>query len=309
MTATECSKDECSGKVRARGLCATHYEQGRREGFAERVRPGPQPQQRPCSKDGCEVPRKSYGLCREHLRQARAAGELAEVYGQCSFAGCGKPNQRAGLCEGHAGQARRGLPLSPLRAREARPDACRMGDGREVLARGLCSSHYAQQQRGEEVRPVKEYAERGVPCAVAECGRPSQSEGLCPTHYRRRLDGDEDWARPIPAKAPSGTGHVDKDGYRLVQHEGRQVREHRLMAAQLLGRPLLDTEQVHHVDGQRARNVVDGPFRLDDRGRLRSGNLEVWSTSQPAGQEVGPKVEWAAELLRLYAPHLLAEGA
>lgn len=95
-------------------------------------------------------------------------------------------------------------------------------------------------------------------------------------------------------------GSVNADGYRVRHIKGRPVLEHRLVAAEVLGRPLLRSEEVHHVNGDRAENRVGGPFVLDDRGRLRSGNLEVWSTSQPAGQEVGPKVEWARGLLALY---------
>lgn len=71
---------------------------------------------------------------------------------------------------------------------------------------------------------------------------------------------------------------------------------------ELLGRPLLPGETVHHVNGQRADNSTDGPFGAD----YRSGNLELWSTWQPAGQRVADKVRFAEELLRRYAPDKLA---
>lgn len=64
--------------------------------------------------------------------------------------------------------------------------------------------------------------------------------------------------------------------------------------AQAIGRPLLPHEQPHHVNGDRADN--------------RLCNLELWSTSQPAGQRVEDKTAWALDLLHLYAPHLLADG-
>ena len=70
---------------------------------------------------------------------------------------------------------------------------------------------------------------------------------------------------------------------------------------QLLGRPLRRDENVHHVDGQRADNRTAGPLE-----NWRSGNLELWSTWQPAGQRVADKVAFAVALLREYAPDLLA---
>ena len=54
-----------------------------------------------------------------------------------------------------------------------------------------------------------------------------------------------------------------------------------------VGRPLLDCETVHHVNGVRDDNRLE--------------NLELWSSSHPAGQRVEDKVRWAREILALYA--------
>jgi hypothetical protein len=71
--------------------------------------------------------------------------------------------------------------------------------------------------------------------------------------------------------------------------------------AKLLGRPLRDDESVHHVNGDRLDNRVDGPLV-----NFRSGNLELWSRWQPSGQRIADKVEYAIELLEQYLPQALA---
>lgn len=78
---------------------------------------------------------------------------------------------------------------------------------------------------------------------------------------------------------------------------GGRVLEHIAIMEHLIGRKLLPHENVHHVNGQRDDNKTDGPLQ-----NFRSGNLELWSTSQPSGQRVIDKVTWAREILREYAP-------
>ena len=64
---------------------------------------------------------------------------------------------------------------------------------------------------------------------------------------------------------------------------------------EIIGRPLEKHENVHHKNGNRADN--------------RPENLELWSTYQPKGQRIEDKVQYAIEILRLYAPDKLTSNA
>jgi hypothetical protein len=61
-------------------------------------------------------------------------------------------------------------------------------------------------------------------------------------------------------------GWIDPQGYVSMWHRGRQTREHRVVAEQMLGRPLQSDEHVHHRNGVKTDN--------------RPENLEVVSNRQ-----------------------------
>lgn len=170
-------------------------------------------------------------------------------------------------------------------------------DGCELvhLAKGYCARHYQQVSRtGALLKPPKYARESKIrACSVDGCDRGHRGRGYCSLHYRRW----QKYGDPL-ARMPRGPGYrggtVTPDGYRKRWLPDRGVvGVHRLTMEETLGRRLLQHEQVHHINGVRDDN--------------RPENLELWSTSQPPGQRIEDKVAWAAELIRLYSPHLLAE--
>lgn len=124
-------------------------------------------------------------------------------------------------------------------------------------------------------------------CLAADCDRARERHGYCAKHAYRFLKYGDPSITSKPGKPPGyGVGRYINQGYVYLQVNGQPIAEHRVVMAQMLGRELLPGETVHHINGVRDDN--------------RPENLELWSSSQPAGQRVADKVTWAKEILALY---------
>lgn len=108
-------------------------------------------------------------------------------------------------------------------------------------------------------------------------------------HYNRiKRHGDATFT----LRPPRGERFVDARGYAMVRRPEHPanvrgwVFEHRVVMEEYLGRNLLPGENVHHVNGVRDDNRLE--------------NLELWISSQPAGQRVSDLLDWAREIIDRY---------
>jgi endogenous inhibitor of DNA gyrase (YacG/DUF329 family) len=108
-----------------------------------------------------------------------------------------------------------------------------------------------------------------------------------------RIENNIDLSIPKKFKKPNGSGHKEPHGYIYItkmRHpnstKSGRIYEHTFVMSNHLGRPLTKGENVHHKNGIRDDNRIE--------------NLELWTTSQPAGQRVEDKIKWAEEFLEKY---------
>ena len=221
----------------------------------------------------CAAHRRQFYIAGKEYQQLRPLGQRRKTTGraQCERPNCEKSAVAHNLCPGHY---YRELELGGFNAPKCSEEKCE----KFAVMKGRCR------------------------CDFPDCEgfAGSYSGGYCSAHQSQIVRGAN--LQPIFEPLPLGVwGEPRKTegGYlackrRIAPGKWETRAHHRIIMEESLGRELTSDENVHHING------------VKDDNRLE--NLELWNTHQPKGQRIPDKVEWAKEILRMYAPEVLASG-
>lgn len=259
-----CRIDGCEFKVRSRGLCNRHYLKAMRDNNLEQFDGPGRGRYAPAESKSCsgvvECLKKetARGLCNSCYQMRRKIGALALI-----------PKVNAGcICKA---------------------DGCNL----DAKSRGFCISHYEKLMKyGDPLGCAVVKIITGGACNTDGCIGKVVANGVCAACYSRiKKYGDATtysaWYNRRFEKIVDSKGYVSvyvgvKNG---SKKNGREF-EHRVVMSEMIGRPLLKNENVHHKNGKRGDN--------------RPENLELWVTSQPSGQRPADLLDWARSILVTY---------
>ena len=205
----------------------------------------------------------------------------------CSIDECDRQAQTRGWCARHYsrwvrwGDATFAAPLGKSMETDPRPNRYPVKD----LTCRLCGSGF--RGRAGLMCFRCRYERQQKPC---QCGKPinrrSRTCNKCRPKAGLKAVGD------LRARHLSTAGYVlvpmPLDHPSRTARSGLYIREHRLVMESMIGRYLSKGESVHHRNGVKTDN--------------RPENLELWVTSQPAGQRAADLLAWARSIIETYEP-------
>lgn len=204
--------------------------------------------------------------------------------GQCVVDDCSRPVTARSWCGAHYrrwhkyGDPEGNAPRKPVKL---------TGDVKECRTCGRILDRGEFPQGWSPCRDCRRdsHFSKGKMCAT--CSQPltnNNATGLCLTHLgKQRRDRAKVNRLVVAGGYVALTGHWDHPNSRTRGH----ILEHVKVMSEMLGRPLLEGENVHHKNGVRDDN--------------RPENLELWVVKQPQGQRATDLVAWAYEILERYS--------
>jgi hypothetical protein len=222
----------------------------------------------------------------------------------CNVEGCTRDHYATGLCGMHYHRRRRTGSTGEADSRINRegPKPCQAaGCSDDSRYAGYCNKHYTRLIRHGDVSVIKRQKSATGVCSASDCNKKVTYTDFCRKH-KARFDkyGDPN----VTMKAPPGEGerYVAKSGYVQVKRPDHPnvrpngwLAEHTVVMAEVMGRPLLPGENVHHKNGVKDDN--------------RPENLELWVSMQPSGQRPEDLVTFAHEILNRYSGYVANKNA
>lgn len=189
-------------------------------------------------------------------RQKYCSAECRNGTGVC--AGCGETFQKTGTVRDQRFCSTACYYATEARTRNRICEQC----GEDCSPGNRFCSYECAHLAAQAARSTRECLRCGSPFIAKVSSDRKFCSRTCSAQYRNISD---------MTALPEGTVRPHGSGYVMVKVAGGWVMQHRVVMAQILGRPLEAHERVHHRNGDRADN--------------RPENLELWKVKKkdPAG--------------------------
>jgi hypothetical protein len=138
-------------------------------------------------------------------------------------------------------------------------------------------------------------------CLIDGCNRTTEkgANGLCGLHYQRvKRYGDPNYITPESQRRANSRAAMLKRVTEIKPTTYRKVHgrhEHRVVAEQMLGRPLKRNEIVHHIDGNKHNNDPSNLQVMTQSEHVRMHWHQDFKPITWNGKQYWPK-KWAEEI-------------